>query len=135
MDPIYSNILLRADFNIDILSHMDDNTLSNLCKSDHYFNTLCNNALLWKLKIGYISDFPIIDGLAYSIYKEVYYKLKVNHRLDIFKMFYGLYTDGVISQSDYTKINDWGFSYIKLNHVFHAPPMNLDYDGDEINVW
>jgi hypothetical protein len=112
MDPIYSNILLRADFNTDILSHMDDNTLSNLCKSNHYFNTLCTDPLLWKLKIGYISDIPIIDGLDHTIYKDLYFKVITNNHLGIFKMFYDLHTNHVISQIDYTKIDDWVFSRV-----------------------
>jgi hypothetical protein len=65
----------NKDVDIEILSHVDDMILEDLCITDKYANKLCNNNTLWLLKIiNKYPDFPLSHVNA-TLYKTLYYRL------------------------------------------------------------
>lgn len=41
------------DLDIEIMARMDNNTLINLCKTDKYLNSICNDDIFWMRKVLY----------------------------------------------------------------------------------
>lgn len=139
MESHYGNVLLHADFNLTILSYMDDDTLHNLCKCNPYFNTLCNNKELWQLKIMYMHP----DFLTYycksigkqnaEFYKKLYYHFKNHKYTDISKTFYILWLKNEISKITFIGIDRWLHMFQPIFMI--KTPINLDFDGDKHNLW
>lgn len=82
MEPIpFTKI---KDIDIEILSHLNDDVLENLCQSNIYLNKLCHTTILWWKKItNKYTTFNINLGSDYLVYKKLYYKLKFKEYTDI----------------------------------------------------
>jgi hypothetical protein len=68
-EPVFTN---NPDIDIQILSNLDDKVLSVICNVNKYINNLCNDNMLWKIKINnFIPNLPVTEN-----YKEIYFAIK-----------------------------------------------------------
>ena len=70
---------MNRDIAFEILFHLDDYQFIQLCKTNTFFNDICNDPLLWIKKINHLNvDFPTSLSLTPIEWKNVYYKIKNN---------------------------------------------------------
>lgn len=91
MEPQDENLsILTYDPNVDIniLSYLDDDILLNMCSTNSYVNSLCNEEKLWILKLNRKYGPYRFDKYPYKSYRDIYMDLTVA-RMILFSTTYG----------------------------------------------